>query len=77
MIERVGSDQSAANEDLSPSMRLAMLRSQERSLDREIIELEAQSSQNQLFVQRLKHERLHLKELIKRLEDEMIPDLNA
>ena len=77
MTERVGSDQTAANEDLSSAMQLVMLRSQWQTLSHEIIDLEAQSSPNQLLVQRLKHEKLHVKELIKRLEDEMIPDLNA
>ena len=77
MTERAGSDQTAANDDLSPAMQLVTLRSQWRTLNHEIIELEAQSSPNQLLVQRLKHDKSNLKELIKRLEDEMIPDLNA
>ena len=58
MTEGVGPDQAAANEELSPAERLAVM-------------------QNQLLVQRLKKEKLRLKESIERLKDEIIPDLNA
>ena len=77
MTERVGPDQSAANEDLSSAERLAQLQSQHRSLDQKIIDLQTMPWQNQLLVQRLKKEKLRLKDAIKRLKDEMIPDLNA
>ena len=33
--------------------------------------------QNQILLQRLKKEKLRLKDQIERLKDEMIPDLNA
>ena len=77
MAERVGSDQSAANEDLSPVERLTVMQTQHRTLDEKIIELQSRPWQNQLLVQRLKKEKLRLKELIERLKDEIIPDLNA
>ena len=77
MTERVGPDQSAANEDLSPAERLAAMQTQHRTLDQKIIELESRPWQNQLLVQRLKKEKLRLKESIERLKDEIIPDLNA
>jgi hypothetical protein len=73
----VGPDKSAANEELSPAVRLSMLQSQHRSLDQKIIELQSHPWQNQLLVQRLKKEKLRLKETIERLKDEIIPDLNA
>ena len=57
--------------------RLAQLQSQHRSLDQKIIDLQTMPWQNQLLVQRLKKEKLRLKDAIKRLKDEMIPDLNA
>ena len=50
---------------------------QHRTLDDKIIDLQSRSWQNQLLVQRLKKEKLRLKEAIERLKDEMIPDLNA
>lgn len=77
MTERVGPDQPAANEELSPAERLAQLQSQHRSLDQKIIDLQTMPWQNQLLVQRLKKEKLRLKDAIERLKDEMIPDLNA
>ena len=54
MTERVGPDQSAANEDLSPAERLAIMQTQHRTLDQKIIELQSRPWQNQLLVQRLK-----------------------
>ncbi|MEK9655342.1 MAG: YdcH family protein [Halieaceae bacterium] len=77
MADRVGPDQAAANEDLSPAERLALMQSQHRLLDQKIIELQTRPWQNQLLVQRLKKEKLRLKESIERLKDEIIPDLNA
>jgi hypothetical protein len=77
MTERVGPDESAANEDLSPVERLALMLTQHRTLDQKIVELQSRPWQNQLLVQRLKKEKLRLKESIQRLKDEMIPDLNA
>ena len=77
MTERVGPDQSAANEDLSAAERLAVMQNQHRTLDQKIIELQSRPWQNQLLVQRLKKEKLRLKESIERLKDEIIPDLNA
>ena len=77
MTERVGPDESAANEVLSPVERLALMQTQHRTLDQKIVELQSRPWQNQLLVQRLKKEKLRLKESIQRLKDEMIPDLNA
>ena len=77
MTERVAPDESAANEDLSPAERLVVMQNQHRTLDQKIIELQSRPWQNQLLVQRLKKEKLLLKESIERLKDEIIPDLNA
>jgi len=77
MTERVGPDQTAANEELSAGERLALMQAQHRLLDQKIIDLQTRPWQNQLLVQRLKKEKLRLKEAIERLKDEIIPDLNA
>jgi hypothetical protein len=53
------------------------MQNQHRTLDQKIIELQSRPWQNQLLVQRLKKEKLRLKESIERLKDEIIPDLNA
>ena len=77
MTERLGPDQSAANEELSSKERLAIMQTQHRVLDDKIIDLQSRRWQNQLLLQRLKKEKLLLKEAIERLKNEMIPDLNA
>lgn len=77
MADRVGPDQAAANEELTPAERLVLMQGQHRLLDQKIIELQTRPWQNQLLVQRLKKEKLRLKESIERLKDEIIPDLNA
>jgi hypothetical protein len=77
MTDHIEQDQAAANEELSAAERLLLLEGQHRSLDQKIIELQARPWQNQLLVQRLKKEKLRLKEVIERLKGEMIPDLNA
>ncbi|MEZ5503932.1 MAG: YdcH family protein [Halioglobus sp.] len=67
----------AANELMTPAMRLLNLQTKHRELDRKIEELHSYPYQNQILLQRLKKEKLRLKDAIARLKDEMIPDLNA
>jgi hypothetical protein len=71
------SQDEAANEVVTPAMRLLELESRHRALDRKIAELHSYPYQNQILIQRLKKEKLRLKDAIERLKDEMIPDLNA
>jgi len=70
-------DEKAANEVMTPAMRLLDLQTQHRALDSRIAELYSFPYQNQILLQRLKKEKLRLKDAIERLKDEMIPDLNA
>lgn len=72
-----GSQEEAANEVLTPAMRLMELQGKHRALDSKIAELYSFPYQNQILLQRLKKEKLRLKDAIERLKDEMIPDLNA
>ncbi|TXS96812.1 DUF465 domain-containing protein [Parahaliea maris] len=58
-------------------MRLQNLVSRHRALDLRIAEMYRYPSQNQILLQRLKKEKLRLKDAIERLKDELIPDLNA
>ncbi|MCB1853462.1 MAG: YdcH family protein [Pseudomonadales bacterium] len=58
-------------------MRLLQLQSRHRNLDTRIAELHTYPYQNQILLQRLKKEKLRLKDMIERLKDDMIPDLNA
>jgi hypothetical protein len=56
---------------------LKELRVQHRDLDVAIAELARNPHADQLRVSRLKKQKLRLKDLIARLESELIPDLNA
>ncbi len=74
---RDGNNSDAANHEMTPAMRLMTLQARHRSLDEKITNLQSQPYQNQLLIQRLKKEKLRLKDVIERLRDDMIPDLNA
>ena len=71
-----GNDE-AANEVLTPAMRLLQLQTRHRALDTRIMEMQSFPYQNQILLQRLKKEKLRLRDAIERLKDEMIPDLDA
>ena len=70
-------DKDAANELFTPAMRLCELQGKHRVLDRKIAEMYEYPYQNQILLQRLKKEKLRLKDCIERLKNELIPDLNA
>jgi len=70
-------DEDAANELFTPGMRLLEMQTQHRALDARITEMYEYPYQNQILLQRLKKEKLRLKDAIERLKNEMIPDLNA
>lgn len=72
-----GGNKEAANELMTPAMRLLNLQAKHRALDVKIKELHTYPYQNQILLQRLKKEKLRLKDAITRLKDDMIPDLNA
>ena len=72
-----GESAEAANEVLTPAMRLLQLQSRHRALDSKIAEMQGFPYQNQILLQRLKKEKLRLRDTIERLKDEMIPDLDA
>ena len=57
--------------------RLAELKAQHRSLDDAITEMKAAPGHNQLEIQRLKKEKLALRDGISRLESILFPDIVA
>ena len=57
--------------------RLAALRCEHRDLDEAITTLSAQQLTSSLTLQRLKKQKLVLKDRIARLEDELTPDIIA
>lgn len=67
----------AANEEPTPAMRLMELMARHRALDEKIDELYEFPYKNQILLQRLKKEKLRLKDTIEHLKDDLIPDLNA
>ncbi|MBW7931630.1 MAG: YdcH family protein [Gammaproteobacteria bacterium] len=58
-------------------INLKELRIQHRDLDVAIAELARNPHADQLRVSRLKKQKLRLKDMISRLESQLIPDLNA
>ena len=72
-----GTAAEAANETLTPAMMLLELQTKHRVLDTRIRELYQFPYQNHILLQRLKKEKLRLKDAIERLKNDMIPDLNA
>jgi len=58
-------------------LKLEVLRQKHRDLDEAIAALQAQGPNTQLTVQRLKKEKLGLKDQIARIEDELTPDIIA
>ncbi len=57
--------------------KIAELKQQHRALDEEIETLVTDSNADQLLVQRLKKQKLHLKDQIATLEDQLLPDIIA
>ena len=62
---------------LGDRTHLRELRVAHRDLDAAIVELAKNPHADQLRVRRLKKQKLRLKDMIARLESEVIPDLNA
>lgn len=59
------------------SQQLEMLKIEHRDLDAAIIALGEKQVPDQLQVARLKRKKLHLKDRIRALEDQLIPDIIA
>ena len=57
--------------------KLEALRSEHRELDESIARLEESGSHNPMHVQRLKKRKLALKDLIAKLESQLLPDIIA
>ncbi|NBB96954.1 MAG: DUF465 domain-containing protein [Alphaproteobacteria bacterium] len=58
-------------------LKLEVLRQKHRDLDEAIAALQVQGPNTALTVQRLKKEKLALKDQISRIEDELTPDIIA
>lgn len=72
----MNSPQEMSHEDVL-RVKLEVLRQKHRDLDEAIAALQAQGPTTALTVQRLKKEKLRLKDMIVRIEDELTPDIIA
>jgi hypothetical protein len=72
----MNSPQELSHEDVL-RIKLEVMRQKHRDLDDAIAALQAQGPATALTVQRLKKEKLRLKDLIARIEDELTPDIIA
>jgi hypothetical protein len=68
---------SDGSQRLEIDTRLATLRAAHRALDDRITQLVAEGSGNQLEIQRLKRQKLALKDRIIHLENDRLPDIIA
>lgn len=65
------------NEQEAIKLKLMELRTEHRDLDAAIANMTDAAYQNQLQISRLKKRKLLLKDMITKLESQLIPDLNA
>lgn len=70
-------NQPAANEPMTPEMRLSLMIERHRVIDRQLVDLQAHPWGDRLLIQRMKKEKLQLRDGIERLKDELVPDLDA
>jgi hypothetical protein len=61
----------------TPEERLADLRARHRELDEEIAALSVAMGPNSIRIQKLKKQKLALKDMIARLESDLLPDIIA
>ncbi len=64
-------------QELSLEEQLALLLREHREMDEHIKELQCFAYRDQLEIQRLKKKKLHTKDSIKFIKDQLIPDWNA
>jgi hypothetical protein len=77
-IARRGGEKSMYGQDLEAiRRRLEELQLEHRDLDEIILRLTTDPAADQLQIRRLKKRKLLLKDIIAKLESELIPDLNA
>lgn len=64
-------------QELSLEEQLALLLQEHRELDKHIKDVQGFAYVDQLEIQRLKKKKLHLKDSIEFIKDQLIPDWNA
>jgi len=72
-----GHDSAGGSGDQDPASRLAALRTEHRDLDSAIDALRTMAASDDIQLARLKKRKLRLKDEIKVLEDQAVPDIIA
>lgn len=70
-------DEGTTDDDITPEERIAALKIRHRQLDDEIAALAEMGSANALRVRALKKQKLALKDVIAKLESDLLPDIIA
>ena len=70
-------EQPDANEPMTPQMRLSVMQNRHRSIDQQLHELQAHPWSDRILIQRMKKEKLRLRDAIEHLRDELVPDIDA
>ena len=65
------------DDSVTPEEQLAALKARHRVLDEEIAALAVAAGRNTLRIQKLKKQKLALKDAISRLESDLLPDIIA
>ncbi|HAH08831.1 MAG TPA: hypothetical protein DCL54_12345 [Alphaproteobacteria bacterium] len=77
LLKVVGDDLGLSEEERTLRARLSQLRQEHRDLDAAIDALLATGSPDQLQLTRMKKRKLSLRDLISKIEDELLPDIIA
>lgn len=77
LVRVVASEPEAPEEERAARVRLAQLRQEHRDLDAAIDALLASGNPDQLQLTRMKKRKLSLRDLITKIEDELLPDIIA
>jgi hypothetical protein len=77
LVRVVSSDPEVPEEERIARARLAQLRQEHRDLDAAIDAMLASSNPDQLQLTRMKKRKLSLRDLISKIEDELLPDIIA
>jgi hypothetical protein len=77
LVRVVSSDPGVPEEERTARSRLAQLRQEHRDLDAAIDAMLSSSNPDQLQLTRMKKRKLSLRDLISKIEDELLPDIIA
>lgn len=77
LVRVVSNDPEVPEEERAARLRLAQLRQEHRDLDAAIDAMLSSNNPDQLQLTRMKKRKLSLRDLISKVEDELLPDIIA